>query len=97
MLRTMLLVMGIIFCPGLFLLLWAHNNYNYEPGTAYDLALLIGNCLWDLLLVYLIYRGLRFLCRLFIRLVCWLCRILWEQVTKLYYYCRARADRRGDE
>lgn len=97
MLRLFFWFVGILFFPGLFLGVGLHLHNDYDIGCAYDWIFIGGNAIWDFILVYLIYRFLRWLWRLFVRLLCWFCRLLWALICRLYYYCRARADRRGEQ
>lgn len=90
-------IIGFLFLPGLFILVAFHNDYGYDVGCAYDWIFMVGNLIWDFILVYLIYRFLCWLWRLCVRLLCWFCRLLWELICRVYYYCRARADRRGEQ
>lgn len=96
MLRLFFWFLSILFFPGLFFVVWLHLHRDYDIGCAYDFPIIIGNFLWDIFLIYLIYRFLRWLWRLCVRLLCWFCRLLWELICKIYYHCRARADRRGE-
>ncbi len=97
MLRIFFLFLSILFLPGLFLGVRFHLNHDYEIGCAYDWIFMTGNAIWDFILVYLIYRFLSWLWRLCVRLLCWFCRLLGALICRLYYHCRARADRRGKQ
>lgn len=97
MLQLFCWFLSFLFLPGLFCYIWFHINHDYDIGCAYDWIFMFGNVIWDFILVYLIFRFLRWLWRMFKRLFCWICRLLWALICRVYYHCRARADRRGDQ
>lgn len=97
MLRLFFWFLCILFFPGLFFGVWFHMNYDYDMACAYDWIFIGGNLGWDFILFYLIFRILRWLWRLCVRLLCLFCRLLWGLICRVYYYCRARADRRGEQ
>lgn len=96
MLRTIILIFVFMLNPGVFCVIWRHCNYDYNWGGGYDSTFLILNCLWDFFWLYQVYRFFRWLLRLLVRLISWLGRILWALICRVYYHCRARADKRGE-
>lgn len=97
MLQLFFWFLGFLFFPGLFLYFWLHFNYDYDIGCIYDFFFTCGNVIWDFVLVYIIFKLLRRLWRLCVRLLCRICRLLWSLLCRVYSHCRAQADRHGNE